>query len=443
MSDEKHEEDFRAVRQRRFSAMIEAEKKKIEERALAEEPVPPSSSIGNQFFDMLNNAIQYNNQPMRIVHIEDKPWFRGKDVASILEYSDVKKTLQLHVPARYKQNYGQLLNSISDAQTTPEAEFAEDSRTIYISEAGLTRLVMKSQMSAAVAFQDWVTDELLPSLRQNRQREIEEWKEYYEKRLELKNKSILNLVSTYEQMEVMNKVYGEKEYIYIVASYQYCINGVFKIGRTKNIKHRLAQYNTGRADCDKVLVLNTFEVYNAVNVEKQIHETLLCIQYTNSNELYRCPYKFLVELVKNIVEDNQNNYEYVNQLLAFIAGLNRAKDSIWSDEITNQEFVELHKKYRTIKAPEPRPAIEEVVQDHKEEIDHKEAPPAPPVAAGQNIVIHNVEQLQLYVQQQSGGELRWCELIKHISKRLKIPRKNLRDLVQQWCSSHNIEYKYR
>lgn len=211
MSEEKRGSvDYREARRQRFSAMIAAEKKKIEEKVLAETPKPPTS-VGDQFFDMINRAIEYGDRSVRVLHINDKPWFRGKDVAAILEYRDIRQALQLHVPLKHKRNYGQLFDSFANVSATPKLAFGEDSRTVYISEAGLTRLVMKSQKAAAVAFQDWVTDELLPSLRLQRTKEMGEWKEYYEKCLEQQKTSISNLISLYEGMDIMHKLYGEKQ----------------------------------------------------------------------------------------------------------------------------------------------------------------------------------------------------------------------------------------
>lgn len=54
-----------------------------------------------------------------------------------------------------------------------------------------------------------------------------------------------------------------------------------------------------------------------------------------------------------------------------------------------------------------------------------------------------MEQLQIYVQQQRGGEVRWCELIKSISKQFKVSRKDLRVKVQAWCKENGIKYRYR
>lgn len=124
----------------------------------------------------------------------------------------------------------------------------------------------------------------------------------------------------------------------------------------------------------------------------------------------------------------------MQQLISFINGLNRAEDCIWSDEIENKEFLDIHSRIKAIEAPQPQPQPQSPSQPQ---------PQPQPQEPQPQMVIHNVEQLHLYVQQQSGGKLRWCDLIKHLSKRMKLPRKQLRDLVQKWCSDHHIQYHYR
>ena len=68
-------------------------------------------------------------------------------------------------------------------------------QTIFISESGLYRLTMKSKNTIAIQFQDWITDKVLPSLRQTG---------YYKLDNDIKN-SIDILMDKYKNIKNENK----------------------------------------------------------------------------------------------------------------------------------------------------------------------------------------------------------------------------------------------
>lgn len=94
-------------------------------------------------------------QVVRSVLLDGEPWFVGKDAATILAYANTRKAIKDHVPARHK----------GGNESFPLAELGLDPQTVLISEAGLYRLIMRSNTTFAEQFQDWVTDEVLPAIR--------------------------------------------------------------------------------------------------------------------------------------------------------------------------------------------------------------------------------------------------------------------------------------
>lgn len=120
-----------------------------------------------------------------VYEIDGKEWFRGTDVAMLLEYSDTSTTIRDRVSLDYKlKKYIKSVEIIGNG-------FSDHSEILnnvtFISESGLYQLVFKSSMSKAIEFQKWVYEEVLPSLRQNNfyvdkdninKNQIEELKEY-------------------------------------------------------------------------------------------------------------------------------------------------------------------------------------------------------------------------------------------------------------------------
>lgn len=82
-----------------------------------------------------------------------EPWFVGKDVAEILEYSNPRDAMSRHVDSEDK-------NTV----VNPDGNRGNPNMTI-INESGLYSLILSSKMPKAKQFKHWVTSEVLPSIR--------------------------------------------------------------------------------------------------------------------------------------------------------------------------------------------------------------------------------------------------------------------------------------
>ena len=91
---------------------------------------------------------------VRTLVIDGEPWFIGKDVASILGYSDTDYAIRTHVDDEDKLTRG----FIGSGQ----------SRNMkIINESGLYSLILSSKLPNAKKFKRWVTSEVLPSIRKH------------------------------------------------------------------------------------------------------------------------------------------------------------------------------------------------------------------------------------------------------------------------------------
>ena len=95
---------------------------------------------------------------IRTLTINNEPYFVGKDVASILGYSNPRKALIDHVDEEDKiQNDGVTIrDSIGRLQ-----------KPTIINESGLYSLILSSKLPTAKKFKRWVTSEVLPSIRKH------------------------------------------------------------------------------------------------------------------------------------------------------------------------------------------------------------------------------------------------------------------------------------
>lgn len=106
----------------------------------------------------MNAEIQtfnFNDSPLRTLTDEaGDPWFVGKDVATILGYTNPRKALIDHVDNEDK----------TDGVTIRDSIGREQNPTV-INESGLYSLILGSKLPTAKRFKHWVTHEVLPSIR--------------------------------------------------------------------------------------------------------------------------------------------------------------------------------------------------------------------------------------------------------------------------------------
>lgn len=98
----------------------------------------------------------FENQQVRTLKIDDEPYFVGKDVASILGYSNTRDALNKHVDSEDKNTV-----AIHDGITRGNPN------QVVINESGLYSLILSSKMPNAKRFKHWVTSEVLPAIRKH------------------------------------------------------------------------------------------------------------------------------------------------------------------------------------------------------------------------------------------------------------------------------------
>ena len=86
----------------------------------------------------------FSGQDVRIITINDEPWFAGKDVADILGYSNSRKALSDHVDDE-------------DKGVTKSDTLGGNQNITIINESGLYSLILKSKKPEAKQFKRWVS----------------------------------------------------------------------------------------------------------------------------------------------------------------------------------------------------------------------------------------------------------------------------------------------
>lgn len=91
---------------------------------------------------------------VRTATIDGEPYFVGKDVATILGYSNPRDAISKHVDDEDK--------GVAKCDTLGGRQ-----EILFINESGLYSLILRSQLPAAKRFKHWVTSEVLPAIRRH------------------------------------------------------------------------------------------------------------------------------------------------------------------------------------------------------------------------------------------------------------------------------------
>lgn len=90
---------------------------------------------------------------VRILEVNNEPYFVGKDVADILEYKEPNKAITRHVDEE-------------DRTKHPILTKGGRQESYIINESGFYSLILSSKLPQAKEFKRWVTSEVLPTIRQ-------------------------------------------------------------------------------------------------------------------------------------------------------------------------------------------------------------------------------------------------------------------------------------
>lgn len=105
----------------------------------------------------MNELTVFNNPEfgeIRILEINEMPWFVGKDVANMLGYTNPSKALADHVDVDDKLKNESLLSLGQRGGW-------------LINESGLYSLILSSKLPKAKEFKRWVISEVLRSIRKH------------------------------------------------------------------------------------------------------------------------------------------------------------------------------------------------------------------------------------------------------------------------------------
>ena len=110
---------------------------------------------------IIEKVFHYEENEISVIKSKGEIWFRGNDIAKALGYSIPRKAIREHIDPEDRSSLENL--SKGGLKRTPLKN--EQKSATFINESGLYSLILQSKLESAKAFKQWVTKDLLPSIR--------------------------------------------------------------------------------------------------------------------------------------------------------------------------------------------------------------------------------------------------------------------------------------
>ncbi len=243
------------------------------------------------------NYILFENKSINvIIDNSDKLWFNYNQLAKSIGYSDPKGALKKHTDKKdriYLQNINHSIN------------IKQQPQTLYLSEPGMYKLMLKSRMKKAEIFADWITNDVLPSIRKYG---------YYKmkKSFEGEKTELLEKINYLEKQQKLMKNDLKKNkfpkggLVYIIDySDEYEKEaGVFRLGKTDDMNKRKKIYDTHMLH-NKSVVEKEF-TDKPLQLENCIRAMLYDYRYKNKKDFFVCKKSTIKKAFKNCLRSIKN-----------------------------------------------------------------------------------------------------------------------------------------
>ncbi len=276
----------------------------IEENEIQSNHVQEYNSNDNSCSDILLDTIfKYKDQPIRTCGTRDNPWFVAIDICKILGTGNISMTL-LKLKNEWKG-----IKKINTSKGIQEL--------IIINEAGLYKLIMRSNKPYAEQFQEWIFEEVLPSIRKTGQYQMDDKYKFI-----LQNNrplsQVMNLTDIDKEAEQLEIVYLQT---YDRALHSNCFslyiayigNGLVKIGSSDcNLIKREDKHTNSESEYPQFKLLQSFKISNR-NIELLTHKFLKEYRsiYNRQIEVFRPlgSLESFITLIKNFLIENDTKLQ--------------------------------------------------------------------------------------------------------------------------------------
>lgn len=234
------------------------------------------------FETLEKNYIKYGKVKIHvIIDNNEEIWFNANNTANALDYSDYRGAIKKHVNVKDTIQMQYINNKNKKGQP----------QSLYLNEAGLYSLILRSKMPKAIQFTEWITHEVLPSIRKygsyklkqeynNKLNEIMEKINYLEKeniKIKKENTIIKN--------DLKKEIFPQGGIVYAI-DYSTDEIEIYRIGMTHNMNLRKKIYDTHTLHKQNVVIIK--ESTCPIKLEACMKALLYDYRYKDRKDFYIC-----------------------------------------------------------------------------------------------------------------------------------------------------------
>ena len=320
-----------------------------------------------ELVNSIDMNLSFNDNNIRILGTSDDPMFVVKDICNILGLSNTTNTLR-SIPDKWHY-----LLSVNGGKSTGTQT------TSVVNEAGLYKIIMRSNKPIAQPFQEFVCGEILPSIRKtgeykykkilDEKNKLEEENKIIKNektKVQEENKIIKDEKTKFEQevkkltkkyIKQPKEVFDEKNVVYLMTSEEGEKNGEYNVGKATDLSKRKENYNHNK--------LHDFKVMYYISCKNSKFMDLIESVILMKLEKYRCKAGrdvFLlstlhdITIFTNIFDDCLKFYEDIDEAIYPKRTLQEDKD----------KRKERNKKYQEDNNDKIKEKMHEYYEDNKE-----------------------------------------------------------------------------
>jgi prophage antirepressor-like protein len=254
--------------------------------------------------DAFLKVFTFDDKPIRTVGTYENPWFVVKDICDVLDIKKIDSSIR-NIPEKWKGT--QVLSTLGGLQNMS-----------LINEAGVYKLIMRSNKPNAEKFQEFVCEDVLPSIRKTGSYSIEnKYKFILENNRPLSQ--LLNSNNFDKEAKEIENIYDWSKnsncpIIYIAYIGSIDNNCLIKVGFSDSkFDERLSKHISSESQYEQFRILETYEV-SGKPIEDIIHSLLQTYRYPfkAQKEVYKTTssIKEFINIVSKLLEDNDYKLKY-------------------------------------------------------------------------------------------------------------------------------------
>jgi prophage antirepressor-like protein len=291
---QEYDDDIKMIENIDHESIKKSENKNFE--TISKKEVNKEIAENNNFL----KVFKFDDKEIRTIGTSENPWFVAKDICDVLEIKDNRVVLR-NIPKKWKGECK--IRTLGGNQEMG-----------IINEPAIYKIIMRSNKPNAERFQEYVCEDVLPSIRKTGSYSIDnKYKFILENNRPLSQ--VINITDMDKEAIQIEKIFNWSKNTNCAIIYAaYIGEGLVKIGFSDSkFDERIAKHISCESKYQQFLVLDTYEV-SGKPIEDLIHNLLNKYRHNfgSQKEIYSPPGKLIefIENIKRILDDNDYKLKY-------------------------------------------------------------------------------------------------------------------------------------